>query len=59
MAAYAEIPASYYQSLDGLQGAALRKAIATLADSHTLITYGDKTWQAFEKTDIRTIDSHY
>ncbi len=56
MAAYAEIPASYYQSLDGLQGAALRKAIATLADSHTLITYGDKTWQAFEKTDIRTID---
>lgn len=55
-AAYAEIPASYYQSLDGRQGNDLCKAIANLAAGHSVITYGDKSWKAFEKTDIRVIN---
>lgn len=55
-AAYAEIPASYYQSLDGRQSNDLCKAIANLAAGHSVITYGDKSWKAFEKTDIRVIN---
>lgn len=52
----AEAPAGYYDAIDGKSGAALESAIKALAEGHTRVTYNTKTWQAFEKTDVRTID---
>lgn len=49
-------PDGYYNSLDGKQGDALRSAVKALADGHTRVTYGNKTWQGFEKTDVRTVN---
>lgn len=55
LTAAAAIPDGYYNSLDGKQGDALIEALETLAGSHTVITYNTKTWEAFEKTDVRRI----
>ena len=52
----AEIPAGYYDKLDGKSGDALADAIAAMADGHSVVTYNTKTWNAFEKTDVRVID---
>lgn len=52
---FATYPDGYYDTLDGKQGAELKTAIRTLADGHNVVTYNTKTWNAFEKTDVRTI----
>lgn len=49
-------PDGYYSSLDGRSGSALRGAIKALADGHTRVTYGSKSWQGFEKTNVRTVN---
>lgn len=49
-------PAGYYDSLEGKSGAELRKAVKSLVRKHTNIGYGDRTWEAFAKTDTRTVD---
>ena len=51
----AEAPAGYYDSLYGLTGVALKQAVARLSADHKVISYGDKTWEAFETTDVREI----
>ncbi len=52
----AAYPEGYYDSLDGKCGEALMDAIQTLSKGHKEISYGDKTWQAFRSTDIKTVD---
>ncbi len=44
-----------YSSLNGLQGAALKNEVKALALPHTVISYGDKTWEAFAQADVRKI----
>lgn len=56
LAVMAEAPAGYYDSLYGLTGASLKQAVARVAADHNVISYGDKTWQAFETTDVREVD---
>lgn len=51
----AAFAATDYSSLEGLQGAALKQAVKTLALPHTAISYGDKTWEAFAVADVREI----
>lgn len=47
--------ASDYSSLNGLKGAALKAAVKKLALPHKEISYGDATWEAFAKADVRMI----
>lgn len=54
--AFGGYPANYYNSLNGKCGDALLEAVKTMADGHKVISYGDKTWEAFRSTDIRTIN---
>ncbi|MDE6271755.1 MAG: endonuclease [Muribaculaceae bacterium] len=49
------IQATDYSSLNGLQGAALKNAVKEIALPHTVISYGDKTWEAFAQADVRNI----
>ncbi len=56
MTALAEAPDGYYKSLEGLSGSELAAAVAKLSASHTQITYGDKTWNAFTTTDVVEIE---
>lgn len=42
-----------YSGLNGKSGASLKQAVKALAGGHTVISYGDKTWGAFETTDVR------
>lgn len=50
----AEVPAGYYDSLDGKQGENLKEAVRALSASHTVVTYNTKTWDAFKTTDVRS-----
>ncbi len=49
-------PQGYYNSLEGKSGKELRRAIKSLVRNHTNIGYGDNTWDAFEKTDVREVN---
>lgn len=56
IAAFGEIPSDYYSTLNGKSGDNLINAINALSKGHTRITYGGsngKTWESFEKTDVR------
>lgn len=62
MTLMAEAPAGYYALLEGKSGAALKEAVKRVAipDDFVSIVYGDgntsfKTWQAFERTDVRMV----
>ena len=48
--------ATDYSSLEGLCGAQLKEAVKAIAPPHTQISYGDGTWDAFEKAHVRLID---
>lgn len=52
----AAAPDGLYDDFEGQKGATLRSLIKHKADGHTKITYGDKTWDAFESTDTRMVD---
>lgn len=54
--AYAGYPDGYYNSLNGKCGVALLEAVKAVAEDHTVISYGNDTWQAFRSTDVITID---
>lgn len=56
LSATAGYPKGYYDSLEGLKGYALMKAVKAVAKNHTEISYGDKTWQAFRSTDVRVVN---
>lgn len=49
-------PSGYYDTLEGKCGVELMKAVKALGAGHKVISYGDRTWEAFKSTDIRTID---
>lgn len=52
--AMADAPAGYYDSLEGLTGVQLKKAVkAIVKGHHSRISYGDATWTAFRLTDVR------
>lgn len=55
VATRAEIPADYYITLDGKSGAELTTALQQISATHTVISYGEETWGAFEKTDMRIV----
>lgn len=52
----AEYPSGYYDSLEGKNQATLKTAAHDIIRSHTNISYGDKTWNAFKKTDVRVVN---
>lgn len=54
--AMADAPAGYYNSLEGKTGTELKKAVKDIVRKHTVITYGDATWNAFKKTDVRVVN---
>lgn len=54
--ALAEYPTGYYDSLNGKCGAELKTAVKNLMYSHTVISYGEKTWNVFKDTDVRQVN---
>lgn len=55
--AMADAPAGYYDSLEGKTGTELMKAVKTVGfKNHKTISYGDQTWVAFKKTDVRIVN---
>lgn len=56
LSALATVPAGYYDSLDGKAGDALLEGLRLLSAEHVKISYGDDTWAAFEKTDMRMVN---
>lgn len=53
--AKADIPSGYYDSLEGLSGVELKKAVKAAARSHTAIDYGTETWKVFIESDTRYV----
>lgn len=53
---YATYPTGYYNKLEGKCGAELMQAVKSVVRNHTVINYGDNTWDAFEDTDVRTVN---
>lgn len=51
ISAAASIPSGYYDSLSGKKGSDLKVSAKAIASGHTVIKYGDDTWNAFELTD--------
>lgn len=57
IAAYAQIPSGYYDSAEGVYGAALQLALHDIIDNHNALSYDD-LWDAFEDTDPRPENSN-
>ncbi len=53
---HAAPPQGYYDSLEGKCGAELKAAVKAKVRKHTVISYGDDTWDAFRETDVREVD---
>ncbi|MCM1291340.1 MAG: endonuclease [Prevotella sp.] len=56
LAAYADYPSGYYNSLDGKTGVDLMRSAKNIVARHTVISYGDHTWDAFETTDVKMVN---
>ena len=56
--ANADVPSGYYDSLKGKSGEALKEAVKNVVRTmdFTRITYGESTWDAFRRTDVRIVD---
>lgn len=54
----AEAPAGYYSSLEGKKGDELKNAVKAVAqpEGFEVVSYGDDTWTAFQKTDVRVVE---
>ncbi len=55
LTAGAAAPEGYYDSLVGKKKEALKKAAKAVVRSHTAVSYGNSTWDAFESTDTRMV----
>lgn len=55
--AFGDVPTGYYDRLEGLSGAALKKAAKNIAKNHTAISYGDDTWEVFKTSDTRYVNN--
>lgn len=51
----AAVPQGYYSGLEGKKKSDLKAAAKSASRQHTVISYGDNTWNAFETTDTRTV----
>ena len=49
------IPSGYYSAMEGKKKADLMADAKSSARKHTVISYGDDTWEAFRKTDTRMV----
>lgn len=70
LGATANVPADFYQSLEGKSGVELKKAVKDLAVEHVEISYGSPnpgntfhpvyvaSWSVFEESDVRMVDGH-
>lgn len=68
LGAFAAPPAGYYDSLEGLSGVNLKKAVKEIVADHKVISYGEAkpddlfhpvdtaTWTVFAKSDVRMIN---
>ncbi|MCM1310447.1 MAG: endonuclease [Bacteroides sp.] len=52
-AAERNIPAGYYNAMDGKSGASLKSAALSCIKGQKVISYGDKTWEVFADSDVR------
>lgn len=54
----AEVPEGYYSSLEGKKGDELKNAVKAVAmpEDFEVVSYGEDTWAAFQKTDVRTVE---
>lgn len=53
----AAAPDGYYNSLEGLTGISLKKAVKSVGTrNHRAISYGDDTWEVFKTSDVRNIN---
>ncbi len=52
VAIFAQAPAGYYNSANGLSGTALQSALHDIIDNHTVKTY-EYLWTAFGSTDLK------
>jgi endonuclease I len=50
---FAQIPAGYYDSAEGLEDEALRQALHNIIDGHTTVSY-DNLWDVYEDSDKRS-----
>lgn len=55
LTATAAVPAGYYNALEGKSGAALKAAAKSAVSKVDPPSYGNGTWDAFEKTDVHTV----
>lgn len=55
LSASAAIPSGYYKAMEGKSKADLKAAAKSCARSHTVIDYGNDTWDAFRVTDVHTV----
>ena len=53
--ASADIPAGYYDGLEGKSGVTLKKAAKEAAKHHTAIDYGTSTWAVFIESDTHIV----
>ena len=51
----AAVPDGYYNSLEGLSGVQLKAAVKNRARNHTVISYGDDTWDVFYESDTHVV----
>lgn len=56
MDVYADYPEGYYDSLEGKCGAELMQAVKKVARNHTVISYGNSTWDVFRESDVKTVN---
>ncbi len=54
----AEAPAGYYSSLEGKKGDELKNAVkaVSMPEDFEMVSYGEDSWTAFQKTDVRTVE---
>lgn len=52
----ADYPQGYYNSLVGKNQGSLKTAAHDVIRKHTVISYGDDTWNAFKKTDVKVVN---
>lgn len=52
----ASAPSGYYNSLEGLSGVSLKKAVKSVARNHTAISYGSGSWEVFLESDTRFVN---
>lgn len=56
LSAQASYPSGYYDALEGKTGRELMQAAKSIVSNHTVVSYGDRTWDAFKTTDVKMVN---